>query len=92
MPSDATVASPVTPLPATDINAPITGSAGASALSQLGSWLGAKATAAVTPSTSFLANGGLIVVGVILGIAALVVSQRETIIQVGKTAAKAAAI
>jgi hypothetical protein len=77
-------------LPTSAFLSTLPGGAALSALSQTS--LGSKIAAAVTPSGSFFANGGLIVVGVILGIAALVVSQKQTIIQVGRTAARAATV
>jgi hypothetical protein len=38
--------------------------------------------------SDFLPNAGLVIIGVVLAIAALVVSQKETVIQVAKTAAE----
>ena len=38
------------------------------------------------------ANWGLVILGVVLGVGALLISQKETIVQIGKTTAKAAAL
>jgi hypothetical protein len=87
--TDTMIASPAAPLPAAT---PSTTPAAASSPGFFSSLLSNVTGKVTAPATSFLANGGLIVVGVILGIAALVVSQRQTIVQVGKTAARAAAV
>ena len=38
------------------------------------------------------ANWGLVILGVVLGVGALLISQKETIVQIGKTTAKAATL
>lgn len=57
---------------------------------------GEAVNAATASGSSFLqahaANWGLIFLGVVLGVGALLISQKETIIQIGKTTAKAAAV
>lgn len=49
--------------------------------------------ASLNPFTgeSFLPNAALVVVGVVLALGALLISQKETIVKVGETAARVAA-
>lgn len=49
-------------------------------------------TSALSWLQSNLANYGLVILGVVLGVGALLVSQKSTIVNVGKTAAKVAAL
>lgn len=42
-------------------------------------------------SSNWLGNAGLVVIGVVLAVGALLISQKETVIQVAATAAKAGA-
>lgn len=54
------------------------------------------ATQATAPVTSWISshagNYGLVVIGVLLGLGALLISQKQTIVSIGKTVGKAAAI